>query len=169
MLGTTGNLWTVNNSLYFSHWVTIQWLLIQFIAHSDWIQTHHVSRVCSWNQSLVNSLENSAWTLCLLFCFLVVTSSRYSKREKENPQKDCVFLETGIVFYALVGHRRRLSANPGESTQQKPNLLHLDTLLPVSRTVRNLISIVEEPEFLGVWRIVLGALGVVLFMAAWAD
>lgn len=64
------------------------------------------------------------------------------------------------------GHRRRLSANPGESTQQKPNLLHLDTLLPVSRTVRNLISIVEEPEFLGVWRIVLGALGVVLFMAA---
>lgn len=64
------------------------------------------------------------------------------------------------------GHRRRLSANPGERTQQKPNLLHLDTLLPASRTVRNLISIVEEPEFLGVWRIVLGALGVVLFMAA---
>lgn len=50
-----GNLWTVNNSLYFSHWVTIQWLLIQFIAHGDWIQTHHVSRVCSWNQSLVNA------------------------------------------------------------------------------------------------------------------
>ena len=110
MLGTTGNLWTVNNSLYFSRWVIIQWLLIQFIAHGDCIQTHHVSRVCSWNQSLVNAfLRECSLNPLPVFCFLVVSSSIYSKREKENPQKDCVFLETGIVFCALVGHRRRLS------------------------------------------------------------
>lgn len=53
------------------------------------------------------SLENSALALCLFFC-LPVTSSRYSKKTKTKTQKDCGLLETGIVFCALVGQRRRL-------------------------------------------------------------
>lgn len=47
VLGTTGNLWTASNSFYFGYCVTTQWLLLQFVAHGDWIQIHHVSRVYS--------------------------------------------------------------------------------------------------------------------------
>lgn len=47
MLGTTGNLWTANNSFYVGYCVTTEWLLLKFVAPGDWIQIHHVCRVCS--------------------------------------------------------------------------------------------------------------------------
>lgn len=102
-LGSCGQL--TNTSFYISRWVTIQQPLIQIVAHSDGIQTHHVSRVCSSNQTVGKCfherLQLKPFAYFSVPCCHQLQILQKKKKEKSSEglcvfrNKDCILCFSG--------------------------------------------------------------------------
>lgn len=81
--GYSGNYWEFGdcqfNSFYISLWGPISdCYFSSLLWTTDWIKTHHICGICSWNQTVGKyfSYIIQFKSICPCFCFPVVTSSR---------------------------------------------------------------------------------------------